>query len=156
MFRNIHFKFFFSYKDFFFAKLLLLLSVPPPFFFIDQIIDIQKLSYATSEFFLDQNGWYFDGHFPEQPIFPGVLSIEYIAQTAAFFATYSSDLKNRHTPVYLMSITQARFKAPAKPGYLLTCHVELLKQKASIWKIYGKIHHNKTLIAEAEIMATIL
>lgn len=124
----------------------------PPFLFIDQITACTPFESVQSTFKLESDTWYFQGHFPHNPVFPGVLSLECLGQTAAFLMTYSCDQTWNNKNIYLMSIDQAKFRHAAKPGDTLSCMVKLERQKGNVFKLYGEIHVREQSICSAYCM----
>lgn len=123
-----------------------------PFLLIDQITACTPFESVQSMLKLEPDAWYFQGHFPHNPIFPGVLSLEYMGQTAAFLMTYSCDQTWSNKNIYLMSIDQAKFHRAAKPGDTLFCVVKLVRRKGNIFKLYSEVHMGTELICSAYCM----
>jgi len=97
---------------------------------------------------------YFQGHYPSQPIMPGVLILEAMAQAAAllvFLALPPEEVRHRVT--YLMAIDGARFRKPVVPGDRLELEVEVTKHKGAVWKQKGTARVDGQVVAEAEFMA---
>ena len=124
----------------------------PPFLLIDQVIKFSAYELVKSTLLLDPYAWYFKGHFPHNPIFPGVLSLEFMGQTAAFLMTYSSNQSWDTKNIYLLSIDNAKFRHAAKPNDQLLCTVKLLRQKAGIFKLHGQIYADTNMICSADCM----
>lgn len=124
----------------------------PPFLLIDQITACVPFESVQSTLKLEPHAWYFQGHFPHNPVFPGVLSLECMGQTAAFLMTYSCDQSWNNKNIYLMSIDQAKFRHAAKPEDVLSCMVKLERQKGNIFKLHGEIHVDAQLICSAYCM----
>ncbi len=124
----------------------------PPFLLIDQITNIKEFETAESILRLEPHTWYFQGHFPHNPVFPGVLSLEFMGQTASFLITYSNNQPSSQQSVYLMSLAEAKFRYVAKPGDTLTCHIKLLRRKGNIFKLHGDIYIDETLSCSADCM----
>jgi 3-hydroxyacyl-[acyl-carrier-protein] dehydratase len=124
----------------------------PPFLLIDEIMACTPFESVRSMFKLEPDAWYFQGHFPHNPVFPGVLSLECMGQTAAFLMTYSCDQIWGNKNIYLMSIDQAKFRHAAKPGDILSCVVKLVRRKGNIFKLYGEIHMDAEMICSAYCM----
>jgi UDP-3-O-[3-hydroxymyristoyl] N-acetylglucosamine deacetylase/3-hydroxyacyl-[acyl-carrier-protein] dehydratase len=97
---------------------------------------------------------YFQGHFPERPIMPGVLIVEAMAQIGGLLLIDSVG-NPRDKKVYLMSINKARFRRPVRPGDQLVCKVELLRFRRGICRMKGEAFVDGNLVAEAEFMAKV-
>lgn len=126
----------------------------PPFLLIDQITACVPFESAQSTLTLKPEAWYFQGHFPHNPVFPGVLSLECMGQTAAFLMTYSCDRPWDSKNIYLLSIDEAKFRHAAKPGDTLCCTVKLVRQKGNIFKLQGEIFVNAVLVCSSYCMLT--
>jgi 3-hydroxyacyl-[acyl-carrier-protein] dehydratase len=124
----------------------------PPFLLIDQITAYTPFESVQSTFNLKPEAWYFQGHFPHNPVFPGVLSLECMGQTAAFLMTYSCEQPWDGKNIYLLSIDQAKFRHVAKPRDTLCCTVKLVRRKGNIFKLHGEIHVNTALVCSAYCM----
>jgi 3-hydroxyacyl-[acyl-carrier-protein] dehydratase len=130
-----------------------------PFLLVDRVNDYKKDEYIIAYKNITASEEVFQGHFPDYPIYPGVMVIEGLAQTGAMLAFLS--LEN-HTPemikdmvVYFMSIDKAKFRSPVRPGDKLEYHVKALKKKGSIWLVEGKAIVDDKVVAEAELKAMI-
>lgn len=96
---------------------------------------------------------FFEGHFPGNPIMPGVLIIEAMAQTAGALVVESLKLHGSGSLVYFMSIENAKFRKLVLPGDVLCLYVEVKKARSKIWKFKGKARVNEELVAESEFTA---
>jgi 3-hydroxyacyl-[acyl-carrier-protein] dehydratase len=96
---------------------------------------------------------FFQGHFPEKPVMPGVLIIEALAQATGLLAMESEDVAGKAI-YYLVGVDKARFKRPVVPGDQLMLEVEVLKQRRGIWTFSGKGTVDGHVCASAEIMCT--
>ncbi len=106
-----------------------------PFLLVDRIIEIQPGVKAVGIKNVTVNEGFFQGHFPEQPIMPGVLIIEAMAQVAGILAFGSE--ANLGKSVYFMSIEKAKFRKPVIPGDQLRLEVNILQQRGNVWKFAG-------------------
>ena len=97
---------------------------------------------------------FFAGHFPGNPIMPGVLIVEAMAQTAGILVSYSSAMVGSKT-VYFMAIDDARFRKPVVPGDLLEIHVTKVQNRSRVWKFKGEAYVRGVLHAEAVVTAMI-
>jgi 3-hydroxyacyl-[acyl-carrier-protein] dehydratase len=127
-----------------------------PILMIDKMIDVVPNERATGVKNVTANENFFEGHFPERKVMPGVLIIESMAQTAAALVVHTLGAASEGSLVYFMSIDSARFRKPVVPGD--TIHVQVVKQRsrANVWKFTGKALVDGTLVAEATFAAMIL
>ena len=96
----------------------------------------------------------FQGHFPGSPILPGVMSLEALGQTAAFYALITRDLSDKL--VYFMAIDGARFRHPIVPGDQVELHVQLAKERGAVSRYKGKAMVDGKVAVEAELTAMLL
>ena len=101
------------------------------------------------------NEGFFQGHFPDRPIMPGVLIVEALAQAAGVLAVESLGLAGTGKLVYFMAIDNAKFRAPVEPGVLLTLEVEFLQKRTSVCRFAGRALVDGKLAAEAQFTAMI-
>ncbi|MEL6435831.1 MAG: 3-hydroxyacyl-ACP dehydratase FabZ [Pseudomonadota bacterium] len=133
-------------------EILQLLPHRYPFLLVDRIVDIDGDTSATGIKNVTFNEPHFQGHFPGQPVMPGVLIIEGMAQTAGAIGV--RNLGAEAPPlVYFMTIDKAKFRKPVVPGDVLKYHVKLIKKRNSICKYecYATVDGQK--VAEAEVQA---
>ena len=105
-----------------------------PFLFVDRVVDISKDKIIAVKN-VSTNEHYFTGHFPNEPIMPGVLIIESLAQTCAILAFKVNNKKpNDGYSVYLSGVDKAKFRHPVRPGDALMLHAEIAAQKQSLWR----------------------
>ena len=128
-----------------------------PFLFIDQLTDIEKLKKATGVKTFTSNDNFFQGHFPEQPVVPGVILVEMMAQTAAALIAYSIKEETFDKIVYLMNIDNTKFRKPVFPNEKIFANVNALRSKGRVWKFEGILVDEKNdKIAESIWCATIM
>jgi len=127
-----------------------------PFLMIDQVVDVVAELSATGIKNVTVNEPQFTGHFPGQPIMPGVLIIEAMAQTAAVLVMATLGRSTEGKLVYFMTIDQARFRRPVVPGDQLRILVEKQQRKLGVWKFKGRAVVGERLAAEAIIGAKIM
>ena len=128
-----------------------------PFLLIDKLTDIVPMISATGIINITKNKFFFNGHFPGQPVMPGVLVVEAFGQSAAALTAYSLDpsvVKNKL--VYLMTIQNARFRNPIFPECELKLNITALKSKGRVWKYKGVAMVENKIMADSEWMATIV
>ena len=127
-----------------------------PMLLIDRLSRIVPMVSATGHIDVTKDKFYFDGHFPGAPVFPGVLIVEAFGQAAAALAAHSLDPKEvENKLVFLMTIDKARFRSPITPECELLLNVKVEKIKGKIWKYSGLATVNDKKMADAEWMATI-
>lgn len=127
-----------------------------PMLLIDKISNILPMKSATGHIDIVKNKFFFDGHFPGQPVFPGVLIVEAFGQTAAALSAYCLDPKEfANKLVFLMTIDKARFRVPIMPPCELLLNVKVEKIKGKIWKYSGVAMVENKIMADAQWMATI-
>ena len=126
-----------------------------PFLLIDKVTDIVLNDSAVGIKNVTMNESYFQGHFPEKPIMPGVLIIEAIAQTAAVLVMETLGDGAGRKLVYFMSIEEAKFRKPVLPGDRLELHLKAIKNRGQVWKFEGTGMVDGQRVAEAIITAMI-
>ena len=124
-----------------------------PFLMIDKVIDLTIGIKATGIKNVTFNEPHFMGHFPEQPVMPGVLIIEAMAQTAAVLVAKTLGLLDHKFLVYFLSIEKAKFRKPVEPGDMLNLIVNVTRNRGKTWKFNGHALANKVLVAESDFTA---
>ena len=135
-------------------RILRLLPHRYPFLLVDRVLDIDlqaKTIRAIKN--VTVNEPHFEGHFPQEPVMPGVLIIEAMAQAAAVLVGVSLDLADKGMGTYFMSIDKCRFRRKVVPGDVLELHVTTLRGGGKVWKFEGRAIVDGELAAEAEFMA---
>lgn len=123
-----------------------------PFLLIDRIVELEPKVKAIGIKNVTINEPFFQGHFPDYPIMPGVLIIEAMAQVAGILASRSGAEGNI---VYFMSIEKAKFRKPVVPGDQLRFEVNVLQKRGNVWRFSGTAHVNSTVASEAEFTAMV-
>ena len=123
-----------------------------PFLLVDRITDIQPGKSIVGIKNVTFNEPFFQGHFPGQPIMPGVLIVEAMAQVAGV-AAFSSGMDGK--AVYFMSIERAKFRRPVVPGDQLTLEIKVLQQRGKVWKFSGTASVDGNLVSEADFTAMV-
>ncbi|MBO7097642.1 MAG: 3-hydroxyacyl-ACP dehydratase FabZ [Alphaproteobacteria bacterium] len=125
-----------------------------PFLLLDTIEVIEDGAKGVGHKNVTMNEPFFQGHFPDNPIMPGVLQIEAMAQAAGFvIANKGGNLEQGR--VLFMSVDKAKFRKQVIPGDCLDIHVEKIKERRNIYVCAGKIFVGETLVAEAEMTAMV-
>ncbi|GGA52377.1 3-hydroxyacyl-[acyl-carrier-protein] dehydratase FabZ [Pelagibacterium lentulum] len=127
-----------------------------PFLMIDKIIDIDGDESAVGIKNVTYNEPQFTGHFPGEPIFPGVLIIEGMAQTAGAIVINLENKGGEKHIVYLLTIDNVKFRKPAKPGDRLEYHIKKIHRRKTVGRYEAKAIVNGVVYAEAEIGAMIV
>jgi len=128
-----------------------------PMLLIDELIDIVTLTSATGIMHVKRNSFYVDGHFPDQPVMPGVLIVEAFGQTAAALTASGIDKKTYDNKlVFLMGVEKAKFRNPVIPDCKLLLKIEAIRSHGRVWKYSGKAYVEDKLMAEAIWSATIV
>jgi len=137
--------------------ILSLLPHRQPMLLIDELIDIKKLSSATGIMNVKKNAFYVDGHFPDNPVLPGVLIVEAFGQAAAALTAHGID-KNEYENklVFLMSVEKARFRNPVVPDCKLELKIEAIRSHGRVWKYKGEAFVEGKRMADAQWSATIV
>jgi len=127
-----------------------------PFLMIDRVIEAVPNVGAIGIKNVSMGEPFFQGHFPTQPVMPGVLIIEAMAQTAAVLVVHTLGPESEGKLVYFMSVDNARFRKPVVPGDQLFIHVKKERNRGNVWKFTGEAKVNGSLCAEATYAAMIL
>ena len=128
-----------------------------PMLLIDKLINIVPLKSATAIVNVKKTSFFVQGHFPGQPVMPGVFIVEAFGQSAAALTAYSVDPKEYENKlVYLMSVDKARFRNPVIPDCELQLHIEAVRSHGRVWKYKGVAKVNGKKMANAQWAATIV
>jgi 3-hydroxyacyl-[acyl-carrier-protein] dehydratase len=123
-----------------------------PFLFVDKVIDIRENG-LTGVKNVSANEAFFQGHFPDYPVMPGVLQIEALAQASALLVIHKYHLENK--PIYFMSIDKVKFRSQVVPGDVLRLEIELIRFGGKISKCKGRALVEGRIATEAEMTAMI-
>tara|TARA_B100001250_G_scaffold394986_1_gene399445 strand:- start:712 stop:1173 length:462 start_codon:yes stop_codon:yes gene_type:complete len=138
-------------------KIESLLPHREPMLLIDRLINIVHLKSATAIVNVKKDSFFVQGHFPGQPVMPGVLIVEAFGQSAAALTAYGIDPKEYENKlVYLMSVDKARFRNPVVPDCELHLEIEAIRSHGRVWKYKGTAKVNEKKMADAEWTATIV
>lgn len=127
-----------------------------PFLFIDLVRDIVPHVSCVGIKNVTYNEPQFQGHFPDLPIFPGVLIIEAMAQTSGVLVGYSIDLIDKNAKVFFMGVDGVKFRRKVVPGDVLELHVRTLRGGGKVWKFEGRGMVGAELACEATFTAMIV
>ena len=126
-----------------------------PFLFIEECKIIQKGKIGESFKTFDESEYFFEGHFPDNPIVPGVVIVEAMAQTAGVVVSENLITNNNDQSVLFMSINKAKFRKPVLPNYKIKFYVEMINNIKNVYKFMGKAYYEESLVAESEFSAMI-
>ena len=128
-----------------------------PMLLIDELVEIKKLSSAIGILNLTENSPFVQGHFPGQPVMPGVLIVEAFGQTAAALTAHGLDKATYENKlVFLMSVEKARFRNPVIPSCKLELKIESIRSHGRVWKYKGEAFVDEKKMADAQWSATIV
>jgi beta-hydroxyacyl-ACP dehydratase FabZ len=135
-------------------KIIELLPHRYPFLLVDRVIELVPDDRITALKNVTINEPFFPGHFPGQPVMPGVLIIEALAQAGGLLAFESGSGSNRGKLIYFMGMDKVRFRKPVIPGDQLIFEAKILKWRSKVAKMSGTAFVDNQLVAEAELMAS--
>ncbi len=131
-----------------------------PFLLVDRVVSIEPSKSIEAYKNVTIGEQIFQGHFPDHPIYPGVMIIEGMAQAGGVLAFKSMDEEGQEDSkdkvVYFMSIDKAKFRSPIRPGDKLVYKLNVLKHKGAIWVLDGKAYVDDKVVAQAELKAMIV
>ena len=138
-------------------KIEILLPHRKPMLLIDKLTNIVHLKSATAIVNVRKESFFVQGHFPGQPVMPGVFIVEAFGQAAAALTAYGVDPKEYENKlVYLMSVERARFRSPVLPDCELHLDIEAIRSHGRVWKYKGIAKVNGKIMADAQWSATIV
>ena len=138
-------------------EILKLLPHREPMLLIDQLINIKKLFSATAIVNVTKDSFFVNGHFPNQPVMPGVLIVEAFGQAAAALTAAGLDKSvYENKLVFLMSVEKARFRSPVIPNCKLELNIEAIRSHGKVWKYKGEAYVEGKKMADAQWSATIV
>ena len=128
-----------------------------PMLLIDELYDIKKLKSAIGVVYVKKDSFFVQGHFPGQPVMPGVLIVEAFGQSAAALTAHGIDKSTYENKlVFLMSVEKARFRSPVVPDCKLLLHIEAMRSHGKVWKYKGEAFVDNKKMADAIWSATIV
>ena len=138
-------------------QILDLLPHREPMLLIDELYDIKKLFSATAVVNVKKDSFFVQGHFPDNPVMPGVLIVESFGQAAAALTASGLDRSTYENKlVFLMSIEKARFRNPVIPDCKLILKIEAIRSHGRVWKYKGEAFVDEKKMADAVWSATIV
>jgi beta-hydroxyacyl-ACP dehydratase FabZ len=126
-----------------------------PFLLIDKIIELEPGKKVVALKNVTINEPFFQGHFPEMPIMPGVLIIEGMGQAGGVLAFETMPVERRGDLIYFMGMDKVRFRKPVLPGDQLIFQLKIIKLRSKVVKMFGEAFVSEKRVAEAELMASI-
>lgn len=136
------------------TRILDLLPHRYPFILVDRVLDYKIFDYLVATKNVTINEPFFTGHFPGNPIMPGVLMLEALAQASAILSNLSRTPKEGHEFLYFFAgINNAKFKQVVTPGDQLRLEVKLIGQKRDFWRMHGEAFVNDKLACSADLMS---
>ncbi|MCR9192257.1 MAG: 3-hydroxyacyl-ACP dehydratase FabZ [Gammaproteobacteria bacterium] len=125
-----------------------------PFLLVDRVLDHKPFEYLTAIKNVSMNEPFFTGHFPGNPIMPGVLMLEALAQSSAILSNLSRTPNEGYEFLYFFAgIDNAKFKQVVIPGDQLSLRVELISQKRDFWRMHGEVYVGEKLACSADLMS---
>ena len=138
-------------------QIIKLLPHREPMLLIDELNNIKKLFSATAIVNVKKDSFFVQGHFPGQPVMPGVFIVEAFGQASAALTAHGADSKEYENKlVYLMSVDKARFRNPVIPDCELHLEIEAIRSHGRVWKYKGVAKVNEKKMADAQWSATIV
>ncbi|MBT3476059.1 3-hydroxyacyl-ACP dehydratase FabZ [bacterium] len=127
-----------------------------PFLFVDEVVELIPEESITANVTFHEDSFFFEGHFPDNPVVPGVIIVEAMAQAGGVLIYKSFESKLLGLTPALVGINNVKFKAPTFPGDKLRIETILVKSKLNIFKLSAKAFNNDKLVVQADITATIM
>jgi len=138
-------------------EIIELLPHREPMLLIEELIDIKKLFSATAIVNVKKSSFFVQGHFPDNPVMPGVLIVEAFGQAAAALTAHGIDKETyKNKLVFLMGVEKARFRNPVIPDCKLELHIEAIRSHGRVWKYKGEAFVEGKKMADAIWSATIV
>ena len=138
-------------------EIIKLLPHREPMLLIDELHDIVDLKSATAIVNVKKNSFFVQGHFPDNPVMPGVLIVESFGQAAAALTAHGLDKSTYENKlVFLMGVEKARFRNPVIPDCKLILKIEAIRSHGRVWKYKGEAYVNQIKMADAVWSATIV
>lgn len=147
------------YENLSIDKIMQVLPHRYPMLLVDKVIMLNPHKEIKAYKNVTINEEVFLGHFPKEPIYPGVMIIEGMAQAGgilAFVSTWGLNFDaSQEKIVYFMTIDNVKFRVPVRPGDRLTYNMQVMKQRSNVWQLQGKAYVDDVLVSEAELKAMV-
>ncbi len=134
------------------AEIMEYLPHREPFLLVDRILEMERGQKVVAEKDVLADEPWFEGHFPGNPVLPGVLIIEAMAQAAGVLAFWTEESKGSSV-AYFTSINKVRFRKPVVPGETIRLELDLIRRRGNIWRFQGHAYVDGQLVAEGEVQA---
>ena len=139
------------------SQIINLLPHREPMLLIDELYDIVDLTSATAVVDVKKDSFFVQGHFPDNPVMPGVLIVESFGQAAAALTAHGLDKSTHENKlVFLMSVEKAKFRNPVIPDCKLILKIKAIRSHGRVWKYQGEAFVDKIKMADAVWSATIV
>lgn len=142
-------------KQYDIKEILRLLPHRYPFLLVDRIMEVKADEKIVALKNVTMNEQFFQGHFPVEPVMPGVLLLEGMAQAGALLAYISNPEKVGNSLVYFAGLDGVRFRQKVVPGDQISYHIDVIKRKTKLYKMAANAYVDDKLVAEAVLLATI-
>lgn len=133
-------------------EIMALLPHRYPMLLVDKVVDYEAGKYLHAIKNVTANEPIFTGHFPGQPIFPGVMILEAMAQATGLLGFKTTEGREDNELYLFAAIDNARFKQPVYPGDTMHLHVDFIKERRNLWKFYGEAKVDGKVVCTAELM----
>jgi 3-hydroxyacyl-[acyl-carrier-protein] dehydratase len=133
-------------------EIMALLPHRYPMLLVDKVVDYEAGKYLHAIKNVTANEPIFTGHFPDQPIFPGVMILEAMAQATGLLGFKTTEGRADNELYLFAAIDNARFKQPVYPGDTMHLHVDFIKERRNLWKFYGEAKVDGKVVCTAELM----
>ena len=127
-----------------------------PFLLIDRAEDYHAYKSIVGIKCVTMNEQFFQGHFPDNPVMPGVLIVEALGQTGAVLMSKSLDADVSGKTILFITVDNCRFRSPVRPGDVLRMHVEVTRYRSDLFKFHGKAYVNEKIAAQCDFAAMVV
>jgi 3-hydroxyacyl-[acyl-carrier-protein] dehydratase len=127
-----------------------------PFVMVDRVTDLRPHESIRGHKCVSMNEPWFLGHYPQNPIMPGVLIVEALAQIGGILAYASEPFDEESSLLYFLGIDKAKFRRPVIPGDRLDLEVSVIQHRSNVWKLRGEASVDGTLCAQGELLASVV